>query len=93
MSYPVLQDWFRLFKETCEEYGISNEDIYNIDKKGFMKRIINNLIKVIILRHEAKSFSIQPGNRDWVSVIKCISINGYVLPPFVIFEGQRIQQT
>jgi hypothetical protein len=28
-----------------------------------------------------------------VSIIECISINGYTLPPFIIFEGQRIQHS
>jgi hypothetical protein len=62
-----------------------------MDEKGVMKGIGDNT-KVIISKAEAKASLIQPGNREWVSIIECIGANGYVLPPFVIFEGQRIQQ-
>ena len=61
-----------------------------MDEKGFMKGISDN-VKVIISRNDKEAFTIQPGNRDWVSIVECISITNYVLPPFVIFPGQQIQ--
>ena len=57
-----------------------------MDKKGFMKGILDN-IKVIISRNNKEVFIIQPGNRDWVSIIECILTIDYVLPPFIIFPG------
>ncbi len=63
-----------------------------MDEKGFMKGIGDDA-KVIIPVGEENFFCIQPGNREWVSVIKGIGINGYSLPSFVIFQGQRIQQS
>ena len=32
--------------------------------------------------------SIQPGNREWVTVIESIASNGWSLPPMIIFEGK-----
>ena len=57
-----------------------------MDKKGFIKGILDN-IKVIIFRNNKEVFIIQPKNKDWVSIIKCISIINYILPPFIIFPG------
>jgi DDE superfamily endonuclease len=37
--------------------------------------------------------SIQPGNREWVTVIDCISSSGWSLPPVIIFEGKEHQST
>ena len=88
----ILQEWFSLFTETTFEYEIPQCDLYNMDEKGFMKGISDN-VKVIISRNDKEAFTIQPGNRDWVSIIKCISTTNYVLPPFVIFPGQQIQQS
>ena len=57
-----------------------------MDKKGFMKGILDN-VKVIIFRNDKEAFTIQPGNRDWVSIVECISTINYVFPPFIIFPG------
>jgi hypothetical protein len=60
-----------------------------MDEKGFIIGLINS-VKVIVPVKEAQAFVTQPNNRDWTLVIECISANGYSLPTFVIFEGQRI---
>jgi hypothetical protein len=31
---------------------------------------------------------LQPGQREWVTVIKCIGSSGYVVPPCIIFKGK-----
>lgn len=31
---------------------------------------------------------IQPGNREWVTVIECINASGWPLPPMIIFSGK-----
>ena len=63
-----------------------------MDKKGFMKGISDN-IKVIIFRNNKEAFIIQPGNKNWVNIIECILTTDYMLPPFIIFPGQQIQQS
>src|SRR5258708_32250175 len=34
--------------------------------------------------------SLQPGNREWVTVIQGIRANGWVMPPFIIFAGKHL---
>jgi hypothetical protein len=92
IDYSTLQQWFELYRETCTRFGISLSDRYNMDEKGFMKGIGDDS-KVIVSVTEEEAWSIQPGNREWVSVISCIGANGYTLPSFVIFQGQRIQHS
>jgi hypothetical protein len=31
---------------------------------------------------------LQPGNREWVTAIEAICVDGYSLPPYVIFKGK-----
>ena len=57
-----------------------------MDEKGLMKGIGDNA-KVLISRKQKMAFATQPGNREWVSIIECIGLNGYILPLFIIFEG------
>ena len=63
-----------------------------MDKKGFIKGVSDN-VKVIISRNNKEAFTIQPGNKDWVNIIKYISTTNYVLRPFIIFPRQQIQQS
>ena len=50
-----------------------------MDEKGFMKGIGDN-VKVLVPVTEEEVFSIQPGNKEWVSAIECIGTNGYTNP-------------
>jgi hypothetical protein len=52
-----LQDWFKLYKDTCTTYDIPIDDQYNMDEKGFMKGI-RDAIKVLIPVIEKEAFSI-----------------------------------
>jgi len=49
--------------------------------------------KVIVPRSDLKAISCRPGNREWVTVIEFIGTNNYLVPPFVIFKGKKIQQS
>lgn len=86
----VARNWFELFNDTRTKYGIYDEDIYNMDEKGFMKGIATGA-KVIIPRG-SEATTCQPGNREWVTIIEAISGNGVLLPAFVIFEGKIVQE-
>ena len=85
-NYETARKWFELYRTTKILYDINDEDSYNMDEKGCMKGIGEN-VKVLVSRDQVEAFSIQPSNREWVSIIKCIEAIGYILPPFIIFKG------
>jgi hypothetical protein len=35
-----------------------------------------------------RPYLIQPGQREWVTIIKCISLTGFSVPPCIIFKGK-----
>jgi DDE superfamily endonuclease/Tc5 transposase DNA-binding domain/helix-turn-helix, Psq domain len=88
----IIRDWFRLVQNITEKYGILEEDIYNFDETGFQMGVISTA-KVITGADRAKPVSVQPGNREWVTVIDCISSYGWNIPPVIIFEGKVHQST
>ncbi len=89
-DHDILAGWFNLFQSLKKEHGIEIEDIYNMDEKGFMQGVIAKL-RVMIFKYEKKAHMTQCGNREWVSLIECISMDGRVLKPWIIFKG-KLQQ-
>jgi hypothetical protein len=61
-----------------------------MDEKGFAMGLLGKT-KVVISRHEKNTSMTQCGNREWVSLIECISIDGRALTPWIIFKAKRQQ--
>lgn len=78
-------------QNTITKYGIVNEDIYNFDETGFQMGVISTG-KVVTAANRARTVSIQPGNREWATVIESIKATGVALPPMVIFKGKLFQK-
>ena len=85
----IFRHWFDLFLSIRTKHGIADEDIYNMDEKGFAMGIADSA-KVIIKRG-TMPFNVHAGNRDWVSLIECVSGCGRILSAYIIFPGKRIQ--
>src|SRR6187402_44595 len=86
----VIRAWFLLVRNTIAKYGITEEDTYNFDESGFQMGVIATA-KVVTAAEKERTDSIQPGNREWVTVIESVSATGRVLPPLIIFKGQLHQ--
>ena len=86
---PVLiQAWFELIEQTKAKYGICDEDVYNFDEAGFMMGKITTQLVVTGSERRGRPKAIQPGNREWVTVIAAINAAGWAIPPFLIFAGK-----
>ncbi len=84
----IIEDWFNLYQSMNAEYGILDEDIYNMDKNGYIMGITGNS-KVVISKYQKQVFMNQVENREWVSLIKAIGTTGRRLPLFVILKGKK----
>jgi DDE superfamily endonuclease/Tc5 transposase DNA-binding domain len=89
----VIREWFHLVRNTIAKYGILDEDIYNFDETGFQMGVITTAKVITGAERSNRPVSIQPGNREWVTAIDCISSSGWSLPPVIIFEGKVHQST
>ena len=50
--------------------------------------IISTGMVVTASERRVRPRSVQPGNREWVTVIEGVNAEGWAIPPFVIFKGQ-----
>ncbi|KAJ3455278.1 hypothetical protein MRS44_013878 [Fusarium solani] len=83
-----IRKWFKLVENTIAKYGIDLADIYNFDEVGFMMGVIANGMVVTGTERRARPKLVQPGSREWITVIQAINAEGWAIPPFIIGAGQ-----
>ncbi|KAJ5731126.1 uncharacterized protein N7483_005634 [Penicillium malachiteum] len=83
-----IQAWFTTVQQVIDKNGIQPEDIYNLDETGFAMGLISTQTVVTRQEYYGRRAIVQPGNREWVTAIEAICVDGYSLPPCVIFKGK-----
>ncbi|RKK08360.1 hypothetical protein BFJ66_g15418 [Fusarium oxysporum f. sp. cepae] len=84
----IIGNWFRLVANVIAKYGIRPDEIYNFDETGFMMGVIASGMVVTGAERRGRPKSVQPGNREWITVIQAINAEGQAIPPFIIGAGQ-----
>ena len=84
----IIQGWFDCVQRTILQYGIDPDDIYNFDETGFAMGLTATAKVVTRSEFYGRRSLLQPGNREWVTIIEAISASGWVLPPCIIFKGK-----
>ncbi|KAF7139767.1 hypothetical protein CNMCM5793_008095 [Aspergillus hiratsukae] len=85
----IIKQWFNVVQNTIVKYGILEQDIYNFDETGFQMGVASTAKVITASRHRnSRVQAIQPGNREWVTVIESINASGWSLPPMIIFSGK-----
>ena len=84
----IIGAWFDLVARTKATYGICNEDTYNFDETGFLFGKISSQLVVTGLERRSRPKAIQPGDREWATVIQGINATGWAIPPFIIFAAK-----
>ncbi|KAF6525264.1 hypothetical protein HZS61_011059 [Fusarium oxysporum f. sp. conglutinans] len=85
----IIRNWFRLVENTIAKYGIQSHDIWNFDETGFMMGMISSGMVVTGSERLGRPRSVQPGNREWITVIQAINAEGQAIEPFIIGAGQN----
>ena len=85
----IIAGWFQLVVNVKAKYGILDEDTYNFDESGFQMGIIYQQKVVTGSERRHRPRAIQPGNREWVTVIEAVGALGFVVPPFIIYKGRN----
>jgi hypothetical protein len=84
----IIRNWFRLVENTIAKYGITLADIYNFDETGFMMGVIASGMVITGAERRGNPKLVQPGNREWVTVIQAINAEGWAIAPFIVVAGQ-----
>jgi hypothetical protein len=84
----VIMEWFNLVEKTILQFGIDPDDVYNFDETGFAMGLTATAKVISRSEYYGRRALLQPGNREWVTVIECTNAAGWALPPCVIFKGK-----
>jgi hypothetical protein len=60
-------------------------DMYNFDETGFMMGVVSTGAVVPGSDRRGRPKQVQPGNREWTTVIQGINATGWAIPPFITF--------
>jgi hypothetical protein len=63
-------------ENTIAKYSIILADIYNFDETGFMMGMIAGGMVVTGTDRRGRPKLVQPGSREWVTVIQAINMEG-----------------
>jgi len=88
----AIQAFLELFERTVKRLDIQADDIWNMDETGIALGVCTNT-RVLARAGKKKAYIKEPGNREWVSIIECISASGSKLKPMVVFKGKSLQTT
>src|SRR6478735_8016307 len=84
----IIRGWFRLVENIIAKYGIRSDNIWNFDETGFMMGMIKPGIVVTGAHRQGRLKQVQPGNREWITVIEGVNAEGQLIPPFIIGAGK-----
>lgn len=84
----AINAWFRLVRNTVAKYGITDADIFNFDETGFQIGVISSGTVVTSSERRSNTKLVQPGNRQWVTVIQGVNAMGWYVPPFIVVAGK-----
>jgi hypothetical protein len=84
----IIGAWFELVRNTIAKHGILESDIWNFDETGFLMGQISPTLVITSSEGRGKAKKIQPGNREWVTVIQAVQSGGEVIPPYVVVAGK-----
>ena len=84
----TIAHWFELYYTIKQKYKVEDQDTYNMDEKGFMLGVLKK-VKCVISKHTIQPHTTHYGNREWVSLLKLISLDRRLLRPWIIFKGKQ----
>ena len=90
MNRENLTNYFALLKECMEENDLMDhpERIYNMDESGIP--LDPRPPKIVALKGQKKVRYRCSGNKSQIIVLGCCNGTGQSMPPFIIFEGKKL---
>ena len=87
-----MRAFLEKYDEIRRRLDIQTENTYNMDETGVALGVCTNT-RVLASSTKKKAYIKAPENREWVSIIECISATGRKLRCAVIFKGKSLQTT
>ena len=87
----IIKPWFETIREAIQEHGIHEDDIWNFDETGFAMGLCSSSKIITAVERSERPRRVIQGNREWVTIIECISSKGISISPVVILKAKQHQ--
>ena len=87
-----LRPWFDALQALIRRIGVKPLNIWNVDETGIALGVCNSHT-ILGTTATTKSYMQTPENREWVSIIECVSAIGKKIKPVIIFRGKSLQSS
>jgi hypothetical protein len=87
-----VREFLERFERTRLRFNIPMEAVYNMDETSVALGLCTNS-RVLASSLEKNAYVKSPGDREWVSIIECVSATGKRLRCAIIFKGNHLQTT
>jgi hypothetical protein len=91
-NFETIRAFLELFERTRRELGIQYEDIWNMDETGIALGVCTNH-QVLASSSKKKAYIKSLEDREWVSLIECVSATGLKLQCLAISKPRGFQPT
>lgn len=96
LNRPIVEDCFSKLEALLNETGLKHtpEKLYNMDEKGCRRRLTLLSSKMLLQKKGAKRVHlVSQEHAENVTIVACGNAMGHVIPPMILFKGQRMKPT
>ena len=87
----VVRSWVETVHEAIQEHDIHEDDIWNFDETGFAMGLCTTSKVITAVERSERPCTVIQGNREWVTIIECVSSKGILIPAAIILKGKEHQ--
>ena len=85
---PMVESFYENLQNLYNQSGYQLSNIWNVDESG-ANASRNGVGMVFASRRTRNVHTITPNEREWISVLTSINVNGETIPNYYIFKGMR----
>ncbi|KAI1008083.1 hypothetical protein K3495_g153 [Podosphaera aphanis] len=86
----IIDGFYSLFESVKREFDVRLENIWNMDEHELGLGICTNQ-RVIGISNKSSTYRETPEDREWVSIVETVSVDGRKTRPLVIFKSTAPQ--
>lgn len=84
-------NWYEWLQGLIKCYQLQPKDIYNFDEIGFLEG--QGRMQAVVTRNSERNENLPSSfSRNSLTIIECVSADGSVLPPCVIFKAKELME-
>lgn len=94
LNHFIVDDYFKTLNDLLERTGLKYKpgNIYNMDEKG-CRLMLHHQQRVLAEKGSKRVHLVGSEHGENVTIVACANALGHVIPPMILFKGQRLKPT